>query len=79
MDFKTAAAIAKEQDMFLTTDEWLQSATQAAQKVPGMVVHMTAYRFVDGVWKMGDVELATTITTKKHYDWRVCAKDIVVQ
>ena len=73
MDFKTAATIAQEQNMFLTTEKWYSVAAEDAKRVPGMVVHMDVYRYVDGKWKFGNKELSDDC--KQNNTWRVCAKE----
>ena len=73
MDFKTASLIAREQNMFITTDKWYHIAEQDARKVPGMVVHMDVYHYVDGKWRFGSMELSEEY--KQTNTWRVCAKE----
>ena len=75
MDFKTASTIAMEQDLYITTDRWYNIAEQDAKKVPGMLVHMDAYKYVNGKWCMGEKELPCELINS--YSWRVCAKDSV--
>lgn len=72
MDFKTASVIAKEQGMFLTTEHSYRIAVADAKKIPGMIVHLDAYRFVNGAWKMGNKEMPES--AKSTYTWRVCAR-----
>lgn len=73
MDFKTASTIAQEQNLFITTERWYSTAVQDARRVPGMIVHLDAYRCVGGKWYMGSKELS--VDYQKNNDWRVCAKD----
>lgn len=76
MDFITAATIAKEQNMYLTTDTWYKAAATAAQKLPGHTVCMIAFRYQDGKWKMGAKELP--ISYKRRYTWRVYARETLI-
>lgn len=76
MDFKTAATIAKEQNMFLTTDTWFNGAVTAAKKLPGKPVFMIAFHYVKGAWMMGDKELPKEY--HNHYNWRVYAREQLV-
>ena len=76
MDFKTASTIAQEQDLFLTTENWYQTAEQDARRVPGMAVHVNAYKYINGEWKSGSNELPQAY--KKKNNWRVCAKETLV-
>lgn len=73
MDFKTASVIAKEQNLFITTEYFYNIAAADAKKIPGMVVHLAAYRFVNGTWRMGNKELPES--AKSSYTWRVCARE----
>lgn len=76
MDFKTASTIAREQNMFLTTDTWFNGAVSAAKKLPGKPVFMIAFKYVKGVWKMGDKELPQEYHNR--YNWRVYARESLV-